>query len=270
MQHHLRKLAVVVVISVVACGGDSTAPSAPARLSAREALQSLTRGLTSLNQSPASSSTALTLGILPPIADSQAVLVGQITASIDGSPVPMFAIAQRVVYPHGNCFEQLITGSNFTNSGSCTGLPGGLSMILWQTSSAAQAPDRVIVVLADTGTSSFADLFSIDASFTTGGSFPAFALYLERGGALWATSSGSLTSTVVATGQSCTTILPLFATSATCSVGSFSESGSLTFSLFDPGAPTATGTHTVAISAQGLGGIIQTVSATAPITLPTN
>ena len=83
-------------------------------------------------------------------------------------------------------------------------------------------------------------------------------------------SGGSITSAVAATGQSCMTILPPFAKSASCGLGSFSESGSLTFHPLDLGGATAIGNRTLTISAQVLNGMIQTVTATAPISFPTS
>ncbi len=270
MQCCFRNLTLAGVILIVACGGDSAGPTAPTALSAHDALQSLTKGLTTLDQSAASSGTVVTLGMLPQITSAQAPPVNQIIVSVDGTAVQMFALAQRLSYPAGTCLEQLLGIYNFASPGSCTSPPGALSLIFWQTSSVSQAPERMIVVLADTGTASFADLSSIDSTFLGGAAFPALAFYAERSGAMWMASGGSITSAVAATGQSCMTILPPFAKSASCGLGSFSESGSLTFHPLDLGGATAIGNRTLTISAQVLNGMIQTVTATAPISFPTS
>jgi hypothetical protein len=124
------------------------------------------------------------------------------------------------------------------------------------------------VILADAGNASFAGLSSSGDPFLTGTVFPPIGIYLERSGAVWLASGGTLSSTVAATGQPCTMAPPIFATSATCGLGSFLEAGSITFSPLDPAGATTTGTHSIAISAQTLSGIIQTVTATAPLTIP--
>jgi hypothetical protein len=224
--------------------------------------------MTTLDQSALSSGSALSFGAPMPLAALATPAVAQVTVTVDGTPVPMYAVADRIAYPAGTCLEELIGIRNFANPASCTGMPGAITLILWQTSSAAQTPDRLLFVMADVNTSTFLDTSSDDGSMLTGGSFPAIAFYMERGGAMWVTSGGSLTSGVSPGGGSCTTSLPPFATAATCSTGSFTESGSMTFSPFEFSSATATGTHTVSLSAQTLNGMVQTVTATAPLHFP--
>jgi hypothetical protein len=269
MRHHFRNLILAGTVATIACGGDSSGPTAPSQLSGRDALQSLTRGLTTFDQSSASSADIVSLSVLPLTTSSQTVPVGQITVTVDGSQVQMFAVAQRVVYPSGSCLEQLAGISNLANPGSCTGIPGALSLILWQTSSASQTPDRMIVVLANVGTSHFTSLAGIDSTFLGGGDFPSIAFYAQGTG-IWVASGGDITSAVTATTQACPAIPPLFAKSVTCAIGSFAESGGLTFSPVDVGHGAPTGSHTIAISAQTLNGMIQTVTAVVPIGFPTN
>jgi len=264
----LGRMSVLGVLVVIACGGDSTNPTAPAGVSKQAALQSLATGLAAAGASSTSPEEGLTLAILPPVSAVADLSVSQVSISVDGTPVQVFALARRVIYPNGTCLEQLLGVSNFGSPGSCTGLPGALSLILWQTSSGSQAPDRVAVLLADAGTSSFANPSSFDNSFPTGGAFPPIGFYLERSGAMWLASGGSISSTVTATGQTCTMPLPVFASSATCGLGSFLEAGSITFSPLDPAGVTTTGTRSITIPAQTLGGIVQTVTATTPLTMP--
>jgi len=261
----LARMSVLGVLAVIACGGDSTNPTAPPGISNQAALQSLATGLAAVGASSTSPEEGLTLAMLPPVSSVAGLSLSQVSISMDGTPVQVFALARRVIYPNGTCLEQLLGVSNFGNPGSCTGLPGALSLILWQTSSGSQAPDRVAVLLVDAGTSSFANPSSFDDSFVGGGAFPPVGFYLERSGAVWLTSGGSITSTVTATGQACTMPLPVFAKSATCGLGSFLETGSVTFSPLDLGGVTATGTHSVVISSQTLNGIIQTVAETIPL-----
>jgi hypothetical protein len=261
----LARLSVFGILAIVACGGDSTAPVVPTGLSSQDALQSLTKGLTAVSASTASPDAGLTLAMLPPVSAVAGLSLSQASVSVDGAPVHVFALARRVVYPTGTCLEQLLGVSNFTNPDSCTGLPGALSVVLWQTSSASQPPDRVAVLIADVGTVSFANPSSLDDPFTGGGAFPPIGLYLERGGSVWLSSGGSISSTVTATGQTCTMPPPVFAKSATCGLGSFLETGSITFSPLELGSAAPTGTHTLVISSQTLNGIIQTVAETVPL-----
>ena len=264
----LARMSVLGVLVVVACGGDSTNPTAPIGPTDQAALQSLTMGMAAVTASAASSDAGFALGMLPPVSAFTDQRLSQTSITVDGTPVQVFALARRVTYPSGTCLEQLLGISNFANPGSCTSFPGVLSLILWQTSSASQAPDRVVVILADAGNASFAGLSSSGDPFLTGTVFPPIGIYLERSGAVWLASGGSLSSTVTATGQTCTMAPPIFAKSATCGMGSFLETGSIAFSPLELGGVTTTGTRSVAISAQTLSGMIQTVTATTPVSIP--
>ncbi len=269
MQPRIARLSFGFLIALAACGGDSTSPTAPAALSSQDALQSLTTGLSTLVQATASTSSSLPIAMLPPISASQQTLVSQISVTVDDSTVQMFGLAQRIVYPPHSCLEQLIGMVNFADPTSCTAPPGAVLLILWQTSSASQPPNRILVISADTGTANFADQPFVDASFSEGGAFPVGALLWEQNGMVWESSGGSLTSTIMQGDETCTVVLPLFVKAEVCNLGTFTESGDLSFLPIILQRP-ATGTHTIALSAQAIHGIIQTVTATAPLVIPPN
>lgn len=268
----VRSAAVLAVVVVVACGGDSKSPTAPGYVSSQDALQSLTRILTPSGSVSGAPAVPVTLAGIPPISDALAPQVGKANVTVDGQPVQMFALVLRVTYPSGSCLEQLLPGEGLGNSGTCIAPPGGLSMILWQTSSGTQIPDKVIFVLADIGTVTFTDLTALDsASFATSTKIPALAFYIDRSGSFWTASSGTLSSSV-STGGVCSMPLPIFAKAATCSVGTFAESGNLSFAPLDIGSGQSnqpSGTHTLVMPPQMLAGTVQTVTATTPVTLPT-
>jgi hypothetical protein len=83
----------------------------------------------------------------------------------------------------------------------------------------------MIVIVADAGTSdfSFPDVFSESLPI------PAVAMYMQGQNSLWLSLSGSLTSQVAATTQSCGVPLPPYAKAGACNVANFDEQGSITF-----------------------------------------
>lgn len=98
----------------------------------------------------------------------------------------------------------------------------GIVFILWQSRAANVLPDKMIVILGDVGTTNFSPVSQ------SGDILTAVAIYVE-GTNLWISDSGSLSSAVAATGQTCSLPLPLYATGGTCSVATFDEQGAISF-----------------------------------------
>jgi hypothetical protein len=83
----------------------------------------------------------------------------------------------------------------------------------------------MIVIVADAGTSDF----NVFDNLYDGTAIPAFAMYMQGENSFWMSLSGSLTSQIAATTQSCGLPLPPYAKAGTCSVANFDEQGSITF-----------------------------------------
>jgi len=243
-----------LIISISACS-DSTGPS---RLDPNAALQSLALGMGAVVfvQAP---------GVVPMPAgfDEIAPLLDQINVTIDGTAQTMFALGLRETFPAGTCVENVFINPTFPPlPGECTPPELGLAVILWQSHSASAPPDRLIFIVADVGTSNFDFPFN----FTTG-SIPAVALYMEGVHNLWLSLSGTLTSQVAATSQSCGLPLPPYAKSGTCSVATFDEQGAITFENYSETGPT-TQRLTLTIPRQTIHGFWQTITETQPVTFP--
>lgn len=246
-----------ILAFTVACGSDSgTGPNTPATsVSAQDALKSLQAGLASTGGSAMPVVSVLGTGSLGSFAPSQ---VGQIDATLDGKAVRMFALVNRTTYPTGTCLEQLVSLSGLgTPEPTCTTPPGGLTLVLWETSAASTPPDRMIVVLADLGSTSFSDWTSFASPGT---SIPPLALYVERSGAIWMSNAGTLTSAIRATGQTCSLPLPSFVTSATCSFATFTEAGHLSFAPLAFTSTGATGAHSFDLVSGDIPGMIENIT----------
>lgn len=212
-------LGVFAVAFISACGSDSTAPGS---VDANGALQSLALGLQGVSgiESPTSPDVSTALSGIAPLLD-------QVNVTIDGTSRGMFALGLRETYPDGTCEENLYIDPNYPPPpGVCTPPTLGLALILWQSHSATEPPDRMIFVEADAGTSDF------DFASSVSEAAPAFAFYIEGTNNFWSSLSGTLTSQVTATSQSCSFPLPPYAKTGTCSVASFDEQGSIGFETF--------------------------------------
>lgn len=204
-----------LLLTLGACGGsDSTAP-APS-VDSNAALQSLALGLGSLTvASPTGPLGDASFGGIAPLLD-------QINVTIDGTSQSMFALGLRESYPPGTC-EESINASIPPIPGVCTLPEPQIVFILWQSRAANVPPDKMILILSDVGTTNFSPVSS------QSGDIPmAVAIYVE-GSSLWISDSGSLSSAVASTGQTCSLPLPLYATGGTCSVATFDEQGAISF-----------------------------------------
>ena len=243
-----------LLVSLSACGSDSTGPS---KLDSSSALQSLALGMGAV-------ALVATPGIVPTTANygDFAPLLDQIDVTIDGSSQTMFALALRESFPAGTCLENLF----FTDPAlsplpiECTPPELGLAVVLWQAHSASAPPDRMIVLISDVGTTSF-DFASNFYSISGQAPVPGVAIYMGNVGDMWLSLSGTLTSQIAATTQSCGLPLPPYAKSGSCSVATFDEQGTIMFAEFSEAGPSAN-RRVVTIPRQTIHGLWQSITET--------
>jgi hypothetical protein len=235
-----------LLLSLAACGSDSTGPSSG--LDAAAALQSLALGMGTDGTSSIYGPSSLT---------SLAPQVDQINVTIDGKSQNMFALGLRETYPTGTCIEALINDPlNVPPPGQCTPPPFAFALILWQSHSGGAPPDRLAVIAGNVGTVNFQDLTTV--SDATSG----FAIYTDGQSDVWISVSGTLTSNVSATSQNCAVPLPPYAKSGSCNVATFDEQGTINLDPFS-----GTDRITVVIPRQTIQGIWQTITETQTVTL---
>lgn len=219
-------LIVGAALLMSACGGsDSTGPTS---LDSASALQSLAIGLNQIGgtESPVGTETNATFAAIAPVLD-------KVTITINGATQGMYALGLRESFPEGTCEETIFIDPEFPpEPGVCTPPALGVEMVLWQTQSATEPPDKLIVIGTDVGTSSL--------DFTSG-DLPAFAIYVGGQNKIYVSESGTLTTQVTASNQSCSIALPAYAKTGTCSFATFTSQGSVGMSEFTAnGAATAT------------------------------
>lgn len=250
------------LMSISACN-DSTGPS---KLEPGAALQSLMLGIGSVG---------FVSGPVPIRADASfatlAPLLDQVDVTIDGKTQSMFALGVRETFPEGTCLENVFIFPSFPpEPGVCTPAETGLGVILWQSHSAFAPPDRMVFIVADVGTVDFDfDSFVIFDPSTqpTTPPIPGFAIYLEGEDDFWMSLSGSLTSQVAATSQSCGMQLPPYAKAGACSIATFDEQGAITFERVTETGATAERLN-VTIPRQTIHGLWLNITETQPYTLP--
>ena len=252
-------LVVMATAFISACGSDSTGPGS---IDSNAALQSLSLGLQGVGVPAVPQSNASFGGIAP--------LLDQVTVTIDGASQTMFGLGLRETFPEGTCFEALYVDPVFPpEPGVCTPPPTSLIVVLWQSHSANRPPDRMVVILADTGTKNF-DFASDDLGSEASYELPLdfiLALYVQGEDDIWGSLSGSLTSHVAATTQGCDLPLPPYAKAGVCNIATFDEQGSIVFEPFQYDAP-STRRLTLAIPRQTLHGLLLAISEVQPITIP--
>src|SRR4051812_37983214 len=212
----------LAIVLMTACGSDSTGPTS---LDAASALKSLSIGLNGFGGvTPAE-------GEANEVFDAMAPSLAKVNVTIDGASQGMYALGLRESFPAGTCEENVFVDPQFPPMpGVCTPPSLGVAILLWQTRSASQAPDKLVLLAIDVGTSNFD--FAQD--------FPAIAIYVEGQDKLFGSESGSLTTQVTPGSQSCNVPLPPYAKSGTCTFSTFTSQGSIAldeFTLNDsPGA----------------------------------
>ena len=203
------------VLGVTGCG-DSTAPNG---LDPTSALHSLILGMQDprLGYDPTTGTMLIDQSL-----DGIAPFVNAFPVNIGGVLQPMYALALHESFPPGTCYETVFEHSPFDTG--CLPLALGLAVILWQSHSAVLPPDQLLVLIGDVSTSHFGDHFTATRD-------SAVALYATRDEyANWYSIEGTLTSNVTATtAVPCGIPLPAYAKSASCSIASFDEEGSVTF-----------------------------------------
>ena len=212
-------LVVLAAIVMSGCGSDSTGPGS---IDSNAALQSLALGLQGVSGvgSPTTPEVNASFGGIAPLLD-------QVTVTIDGASQGMYALGLRETFPAGTCEETLFVSAAFPpQPGVCTPPQLELAVILWQAHSATQRPDRMILIVADEGTINF-DFASVPTD-----ELPALAVYIEGENNVWSSLSGTLTSQVTATTQTCSLPLPPYAKSGACNIATFDEEGSIVFEPF--------------------------------------
>ena len=247
------KLSVVVVfaaLGMTACGSDSTGPT---DLDPSSALRSLALGLQQLGSDGTTASLDVDAsfgGIAP--------FLNQVTVTIDGTSQPMYALALNESFPAGTCEETILGDVIPADPSVCTPPSLNLAVFLWQTRSPSEAPDRMAILVGDVGTSNFD--FNVDSQ-----TLPAIALYAVGQNDLWMSKSGTMTSSVTATPQTCNIPLPPYAKSGACNIATFDEEATVVLEPFDVSGTGSTRTQTFAIPRQTLHGLWMAISEVQPV-----
>ena len=248
-----------LLISLSACGSDSTGPGS-SNLDSSSALQSLAMGMGALAVigSPGVAPTVIDFGGFAP-------LLEQINVTVDGSSQKMFALGIRESFPAGTCVENIFVDPAFPPPpGECTSPELGLGVLLWQSHSASAPPDRLIFVIADAGTTNFDFASNFYDIGPTAPPVAGVAIYMEKIGEMWFSVSGTLTSQIAATTESCGLPLPPYAKSGSCSIATFDEQGSITFEEFSETGPSGRN-RVITIPRQTIHGMWQSITETQPI-----
>jgi hypothetical protein len=242
--------ACAALLSLAACGSDATGTS---NLDANAALQSLRLGLGQISdiEGPSGATVVGSLGVIAPVLD-------QINVTIDGKVQKMFGLGLRDTYPDGTCEETIFADPDFPPlPGECTPMSLGIVLVLWQSHSAGAPPDRLMLIAGDEGTTDF--------DFASLASAPGVAFYME-GTSFWLSTSGTLTSHVAGSGSTCAVPLPAYAKSATCTLATFNEQGTITVET-DPTSGNSAH-RTVTIAPQTVDGVWLAITEVQPISLP--
>jgi hypothetical protein len=226
----------LAIVLMTACGSDSTGPTS---LDAASALKSLSIGLNGFGGvTPAE-------GEANEVFDAMAPSLSKVNVTLDGASQNMYALGLRESFPAGTCEENVFVDPQFPPTpGVCTPPSLGVAIILWQSHSASEAPDKLILVATDVGAGNF-DLAQDN---------PPIAIYIQDQDKLFASESGSLTTQVTAGGQSCNVPLPPYAKSGTCTFSTFNAQGSVVLSEFTLNGSSA-GSVTLGIPAMTLNGL---------------
>ncbi|MFL5636162.1 MAG: hypothetical protein ACJ79F_05555 [Gemmatimonadaceae bacterium] len=248
--------AIVALVAMFASGcNDSTGPGS---VDASSALQSLSLGLQAFANASAGS------GVVAPDVgtsfDAIAPFLDRVNVTIDGSSQQMFGLGVRETFPAGTCEEDIFFDPDFPpDPGSCTPALNPVILVLWQSHSATELPDRMMLVLTQAGTTNFD--FEVDPNASV-------ALYLEDQNNPWISVIGNLSSQIVETDQNCDGFpLPPYARSGDCTISNFSEHGSILFAPVQD--PTGNDRIQVEIPQQSLHGLwldvteVQQISASA-------
>ena len=222
---------VVAASTFVSACGDS---SGPGTVDAQGALQSLALGLADAGGGIGTGGTPDVTSAIP---DLLPVLT-QANITVNGTSQQMFGLGLRETFPAGTCEETLFPDPLFPPPpGVCTPPPLGTVLVFWQSHSASERPDRMLLIAADVGTSDFDYTNVVLSPEPQLPIVESFALYLQGEDDVWGSLSGTLTTGVTGLGQSCNIPLPPYAKTGSCSVADFEEQGQIVFEPFTFGAP---------------------------------
>ena len=188
-------------------------------------------------------------------------LLTQTTITVDGQSQPVYALGVRESFPDGTCEEDLFVDPQFPNDPAiCTPPSLTTALFFWQSHSAREVPDRLLLVVTDPGTANFDDgTVVLDPA--------AFAFYTEGENDPWASLSGTVTTAVTSLGQACNVHLPPYAKTGTCNFAAFNEQGQIVLEPFTFDQPTVPAQKTVVIPAQTLHGLWLDITEVQPVTL---
>jgi hypothetical protein len=196
---------------MIACG-DSTGPT---DLDPTSALHSLVLGMQHVGYGDGITRTVL----IDQSLDGMAPFLSTVTVTIGGSLQPMYAMAVHESLPPGTCTETLFGRSPDSPPDACTPPLFNLAIVLWQSRSAGALPDRMILLNADVGTSTYPPTGNTPALYGVG----------VIGNQILGLTSATLTSSVTATPTPCGIPLPTYAKSGNCSIAAFDVEGSITY-----------------------------------------
>jgi hypothetical protein len=249
--------AVVALIAMFASGcNDSTGPGS---VDASSALQSLSLGFEALGNAAGSGGVTISAPDAASSLDAIEPFLDRVNVSIDGSSQQMFGLGLRETFPAGTCEEDIFFDPN-ADPGTCTPVTSPVVLVLWQSHSATELPDRMLFVITNVGASNFD--FEADPNAS-------LALYMEDPDNPWISVIGNLSSQMTGTDEGCGDdfTLPPYARSGECNIANFSEQGSILFAPLQD--PTGSDRIQIEIPQQSMHGLwldvteVQQVSATA-------
>ena len=156
--------------------------------------------------------------------DEVAPVLNKVTVNIGGSRQSMYALGLNLSLPPGTCAEAIFGRSPHAPPNACTPPTSLLTLVFWQSHSATELPDQVMLFTGDVGMSCFGDC----PYGTLSGGFVEFVWHNEE----WFSSSGPFTTGVTATSSQCGIPLPHYAKSGNCSIATFDLAGKITFLNF--------------------------------------
>ncbi len=242
--------------------------SAPTSLDASSALESLAIGLTQLNEAGKPVPSGLKTSF-----DAISSQLDRVSVTVDGVPQRMYGLSIRETFPAGTCVET-IDSSLPGLPGVCTPLKTGITTLLWQTRSPSKAPDKLIMIISDIGSSEF-DHSTVTITLPSNGSpeiapllFDAFAMYVT-GGKLFGAKSGTITTGMTSSESTCDSPLPPYVKAQTCHLATFTLSGTIGMGEFATQGPTAR-TLSLRIPSIVMDGLWIDITSVQPITLSTD
>lgn len=250
------KIISAAIVAVSVATGACSDSSGPGSVDANAALQSLALALQG----------AVTFGSLtsPEVGSNFAgiaPLLTQTTITVDGKAQPVYGLGVRESFPDGTCEEDLFVDPQFPSDPAiCTPPSQTTALFFWQSHSATEVPDRMLLVVTDPGTVSF-DFDAVPEEL------PAFAFYTEGEKEPMSSMSGTITTAVTSLNQQCSVQLPPYAKAGSCNFAAFNEQGQIVLEPFTLDEPTVPSHKTVTIPSQTLHGLWLDITEVQQVTL---